>query len=227
MSATKIYYMESMKVLILAGGYSSRMGSPKHLLPFAGGPLYLQLVRILHGALPNITTHHISLADRSVTDEVLHTGEIQLCSGDDFADKTIALKIVTDAAAQDIGPAAGLLAAHNYDTAATWLVIACDYPLLESTAVEQLVESYEEPATCFRNEEGFGEPLLGIWSPQALRSLKRNVENGRSGPNYTLKHLGSKLIAPTRKEWLINVNTKQEWKAAQALMHGPQSSDGT
>jgi molybdopterin-guanine dinucleotide biosynthesis protein A len=220
--------MDSMKVLILAGGHSSRMGSPKHLLPVAGGgPLYLQLVRVLYEALPNITIYHVSLADRSATDENLRCGEVQLSSESSFAGKTIALRTVTDAASQDIGPAAGLLAAHRYDSAATWLVIACDYPLLGAAAVKQLIEGYKAPATCFQNKEGFGEPLLGIWSPEALESLKRNVENGRSGPNYTLKTLGSTLIKPFQEEWLINVNTRPEWEAAQARICGAQSSGGT
>jgi molybdopterin-guanine dinucleotide biosynthesis protein A len=206
--------MDSLKVLILAGGHSSRMGSPKHLLPLPNGPLYLHLMHMLHEALPNIATFYVSLADRSTTDETLRDGTVVI-SDVHGSPTTIAIETVTDSITQDIGPAAGLLAAHGRDTAATWLVVACDFPLLQGEALKQLVDEYEKPATCFRNDEGFTEPLLGIWSPQALEELQENVKNGRSGPNYTLKKVGSKLLVPNDQEWLVNVNTKQEWEAVQ------------
>jgi molybdopterin-guanine dinucleotide biosynthesis protein A len=217
--------MDSLKILILAGGHSSRMGSPKHLLPLPDGPLYLHLIQILHKALPNITTYYISLADRSVTDERLRNGNANIVYTPS-APTTIILSIITDTALTEMGPAAGLLAAHKHDQSATWLVIACDYPLLKAAAVSQLVDSYEEPATCFRNDEGFSEPLLGIWSPQALSNLRENVESGRSGPSYTLKRLGSKLVEPMHQEWLTNVNTKQEWEAVRGRISRPQTSNG-
>jgi molybdopterin-guanine dinucleotide biosynthesis protein A len=92
--------------------------------------------------------------------------------------------------------------------------------------VRQLVESYEVPATCFKNADGFSEPLLGIWSPSALQTLEENVSSGNSGPSHTLRRLSSKLIAPMQEEWLTNVNTKEEWKAAKARMQQDHSKDG-
>lgn len=213
-----VYDMQSLKVLVLAGGHSSRMGSPKHLLPLAKGPLYLHFIEILHEALPEITVHHVSLAERSILDDTLRNGTALLPSADDATPVSIQLEIILDTSNRDIGPAAGLLAAHCLDPAATWLVIACDYPLLEAAAVRQLVQSYEPPVTCFSNADGFSEPLLGIWSPNALGSLKENVENGRSGPSFTTKKLNGKLIVPTDQGWLVNVNTRQEWTAAKARM---------
>jgi molybdopterin-guanine dinucleotide biosynthesis protein A len=211
--------MDPLKVLILAGGHSSRMGSPKHLLPLHDGPLYLHLVRILHEALPKITTHHISLADRSVTDEMLRRENVEISNAADTPNM-ITLNTIIDDAFLDIGPAAGLLAAHRDDPKATWIVVACDFPLLQAAAIRQLVNSYEPPAICFKNKEGFSEPLLGIWSPQALESLKKNVEGGRLGPSYTLKTLGSKRIVPTNEDWLVNVNTKVEWDAIKTRIDG-------
>lgn len=211
--------MHSLEVLILAGGHSSRMGSPKHLLSLPSGPLYAQLVRVLHEAVPNIRTMHVSIAARSDLDTSLRDGSVSLPPQGTIPSTSITLKLVMDDAEQDIGPAAGLLAAHHHKPAATWLVLACDYPLIEPDAVRQLIESYETPATCFKNAEGFREPLLGIWSPAALRSLVENVASGRSGPAYTLKRLDSKLITPGQETWLTNVNTKQEWEEAKECMH--------
>jgi molybdopterin-guanine dinucleotide biosynthesis protein A len=218
--------MDLLKVLILAGGHSSRMGSPKHLLPLPDGPLYIQLIRILHDALPETDTVHISIATRSDLDDTLRSGIIHLSSKNASNSTSLKLELIADDTEQDIGPAAGLLAAHRTDSAATWLVIACDYPLLEGAAVHQLVKSYTAPATCFKNAEGFSEPLLGIWSPQAFQTLSENVSSGRLGPSYTLRRLDSKLIAPMQEEWLTNVNTKEEWDAAKACMQKDYSEDG-
>jgi molybdopterin-guanine dinucleotide biosynthesis protein A len=218
--------MDLLKVLILAGGYSSRMGSPKHLLPLPTGPLYMQLIKILHKALPGIDMVYFSIASRSSLDETLRNGSVQFSPESSSSPISLNIKLITDDIEEDIGPAAGLVAAHHADPTATWLVVACDYPLLQDAAVRLLIESYEAPATCFKNADGFSEPLLGIWSPSALQTLEKNVLSGRSGPSYTLRRLASKVIVPTREEWLENVNTKEEWDAAKARMQQDHSNDG-
>lgn len=209
--------MRALQALILAGGCSSRMGSPKHLLPLPDGPLYIRLVRTLHNALPDLKKIHVSVADRSSLDDILRNGIIDLPPEGEPGLNTIKLELLFDHA-EDIGPAAGLLAAHHQIPTATWLIVACDYPLLDAEAVHQLIASYTAPATCFENFEGFSEPLLGIWSPQAMHTLDENVKSGRSGPAYTLKMLSSKLIVPYNQEWLTNVNNKHEWESVKAQM---------
>lgn len=201
--------MDSFKVLVLAGGQSSRMGSPKHLLPFADQPLYAHLIQVIHAAFPDTHAVYISLAACSYVDENLRAGciSIPMATGT----SQIVLNIIQDTQ-EDIGPAAGLLAAHNHDANATWMVVACDYPSLEPPALRQLLENYESPGTCFKNVDGFCEPLLGIWSPHALEALKENVEAGRTGPSYTIKCLKAKLITPVSETWMTNVNTRQEWE---------------
>jgi molybdopterin-guanine dinucleotide biosynthesis protein A len=180
----------------------------------------------LHKALPRTETIHFSIATRSDLDETLRNGIITLSPQNGSTSTSLKLELVVDDTEEDIGPAAGLLAAHHKDPAATWLAVACDYPLLQETAVRQLIENYEAPATCFKNADGFSEPLLGIWNPQALRSLKQNVASGRSGPAYTLRQLNSKLITPLREEWLMNVNTKEEWETAKTRMQEDHLKDG-
>jgi molybdopterin-guanine dinucleotide biosynthesis protein A len=210
--------IDSLKVLILAGGHSSRMGSPKHLLPLPDGPLYRRLIEILHQAMPDTKTIYFSIAHRSTLDDTLRNGHILLSQPGDEDLISIQLELVSDVTEQEIGPAAGLMAAFSIDPTATWLIVACDYPLLQAEAMHQLLDCYEAPVTCFKNAEGFSEPLLAIWDPGALQTLSKNVKSGHSGPSYTLKHLGGKLISPNRHEWLLNVNTKPEWEAAKARM---------
>ncbi|KAF9692136.1 hypothetical protein EKO04_009888 [Ascochyta lentis] len=218
---------DSMKLLILAGGQSSRMGSPKHLLPIpsTNQPLYQQLVHVMHIAFPETHTIHFSVTDNSALDDVLQQGEMLLPTK--TGPRHVGLKRISDKAAQNIGPAAGLIAAHRYDQNANWVVVACDFPLLDPAALCQLRESYQAPITCFVNSAGFSEPLLAVWGPEALRKLLENVEAGRSGPNYTVKQLKGKLIAPTEHDWILNTNTREEWDVARLRIKQPQSIEGT
>jgi molybdopterin-guanine dinucleotide biosynthesis protein A len=218
--------MGSFKLLILAGGQSSRMGSPKHLLPVpsTGQPLYKHLINVMYRAFPETQTIYFSVAENSTLDDTLQQEELLLPTRS--GNTRIEMKKIPDESTQSIGPAAGLLAAHHYDRNATWMIVACDYPLLDLAALHQLKEAYEDPITCFVNKDGFSEPLLAIWSSQALQSLVDNVESGRSGPNYTVKHLKGKLIRPTEDDWILNTNTPEEWEVAKSRIKKDQSIAG-
>ena len=62
--------MSTTKLLLLAGGRSSRMGSPKHMLPLPDGhPLYTRIASVLSKCCPGATVH-VSLARDSVFDHV-------------------------------------------------------------------------------------------------------------------------------------------------------------
>lgn len=218
--------MDSFKVLVLAGGQSSRMGSPKHLLPVPSThqPLYQHIIRVIHVAFPEMHTVYISIADKSPLDDVLRQEAISIST--ETGARRIGIKLISDETTQDVGPAAGLLAAHQYDPNTFWLVVACDFPLLDPEALRQLVEAYKTPVTCFVNREGFSEPLLAMWSQQALQRLRENVRGGRSGPNYTVKQLDGKLIVPLKDDWILNTNTPEEWSTAKSRIKQPQLLGG-
>lgn len=98
------------------------------------------------------------------------------------------------------------------------MVLGCDYPLLPPSALQQLVLEYQDPVTCFVNEEGFTESLIGIWGPEALAKLGNNVEGGRSRLNGVVKEVGGKIVRPLREGWITGTNTKEEWEKAMAVL---------
>lgn len=214
--------MAMVKPLLLAGGKSSRMGFPKHLLQLPNGqPLYTQLIQTFCGALLDLDTMYVSFAKDSAVDNGFRK-EITPDTPDQVNKSKVKIEIVWDDTHEDIGPAAGLLSAFHQDPNATWLVVACDYPLIHIETLRQLLDEYEAPVTCFQNADGFCEPFLGIWSPKALSVLEENVKAGKLGPSRTVKEAGGKLIKPalsasgeTREWWLTNVNTKEEWEKAK------------
>ncbi|KXX77636.1 Molybdenum cofactor biosynthesis bifunctional protein [Madurella mycetomatis] len=185
--------------LILAGGKSTRMGSPKHLLPMPDGrPLYQHQIELLHRALPSAPAIYVSLAQDSQLDPYLEsltpprtTANPTGPSPPTYHPKPslpphLRISLLRDLApnlspTSSAGPAAGLLAALHARPAATWLVVPCDHPFLNPAALRRLCHAYQPPVTCFRNPDGFREPLIGVWSAAALRRLRdRVVESAAS-----------------------------------------------
>lgn len=74
------------------------------------------------------------------------------------------------------GPIRGFLAAHETMPDATWLIVACDYPRITVSTIQYLIQAYEPPVTCFRGARNKMEPLVSIWSPEALAQLKQNCD---------------------------------------------------
>jgi len=205
----------NLKPLLLAGGQSSRMGSAKFKMPFTDGkPLFWHLIQRLQEACPHITTLYMSLHDPAQLSgvELPSDTPIEMVydedDNSDFSDS--------------VGPAAGLLAAHKKDPSATWLVLACDYPLMNVSELVRLLEAYQEPLTCFENAEGWSEPLVSIWGPEALKQLESNVRNGRLGPKNVVKAVG-KTIRAGNEQSLFNTNTRAEWERALEIARGKQT----
>ena len=217
----------NLRPLILAGGKSVRMGSPKHLLQLPDGtPLYKHHIDLLRQACPDSATVYISLAKDSVLDDVLRDAAADVSSSPPV--KVIHDVHDSNAPSESGGPAQGLLSAFRFDPTATWLVVAVDYPLLALDALHQLCEAYQPPVTCFRNAEGFCEPLVGIWSPEALALLagSESADRGGSlpGPSSIVRRLKGKQIELLEGDstQLRNVNTREDWEAVRSLVHIPR-----
>lgn len=204
------------------------MGSRKELLrlPPSNKPLFIHLLLVLSQAFPESDTLYMSLRTKAAADELCRHSEISRVSADTLSlrvnqDRDLRVRILLDtedSCSDDIGPAAGLMAAYREDPSALWLVVACDFPLLTPSALGQLRAGFAAPVTCFVNREGFSEPLLAIWSADALRRLERNVVDGILGPSSVVRQLEGKGIRPDEEKWLFNANTKEEWAVALEAM---------
>lgn len=222
-----------LKPLLLIGGQSSRMGTRKELLSFPNGRLAFENALVtLHSAVPSASTIFISIHDETQRADIefrlqdptpLFVSRVPSHDDDDHPIRIPTLEIIMDQAGPDIGPGAGLLAAHSLHPDTMWLVLGCGYPLLPASALQQLILEYRDPVTCFVNEKGFAVPLLGIWSPGALRKLKQNVNAGRSDLNIIVKSVEGKLVQPLREEWIRGVNTENEWEEIMKLLKGEES----
>lgn len=203
----------NFKRLVLAGGKSTRLGTPKHSVQRPDGTTFLQHgVNVLRAAAPVPTTVYVSLAQESVLEPAATT------RGADATE--IILDRDPNHGTESAGPTAGLLAAHQQFPDATWIVIACDYPMLTTEAIVTLQRAFIPPVTCFQNVSGFLEPLLGIWSPAALSRLAEKTARGIRGPTSTITDLHGHTIKPPQgcENWLLNVNSATELEGAMDML---------
>jgi len=208
------------------------MGTRKELLCMEDKePMYKRLISVLHDACPESDTVYISLRDRTAAQALYEDSDVT-CPHEDMIEldvrgSTISVRVIydnDDGNPQDenagIGPASGLLSAHRQNPSATWLVVACDYPFLTTAALQSLRQeskSSRAAVTCFTNAEGFNEPLLAIWTTDALHILQKNVEQGILGPSAVVKRLHGRTLRAKHEQWLFNTNNWEEWQQAMNM----------
>ena len=215
--------------LILAGGKSTRMKSPKHLLQMPDGrPLYQHQIDILAQAFPECPTIYVSVAQDSELDGFLRERSAANSNVEHTSTRTPDVRVILDLVSSDTnesaGPTTGLLAAFVLQPQTTWLVIPCDAPFLDTRLLKQLRREYTPPVTCYRNSKGFIEPLIGIWNPDALARLAETSKGDKVGPSSIVRELEGKQIELFAGEErpLADVNTKEEWQEALNFMDMPR-----
>ncbi|MEP6648112.1 MAG: NTP transferase domain-containing protein, partial [Saprospiraceae bacterium] len=113
----------------------------------------------------------------------------------------------------DLGPYGGVLSAMRFDPNSAWLVVACDFPLMDEETITQLMAERDpsKTATCFHDPStGFPEPLLTIWEPRAYPILLHNLSQGISCLRKSLINSDTKKLNIEKPEVLKNVNTPEE-----------------
>lgn len=228
-----------VRSLILVGGLSSRMGTPKHALLLPVGPAserveqpLLVILLLRHHELHSQMENADSAICIAIRDQHQREDVQRLLALHELPQNMHVCYILDDHTVS--GPTAGLLAAHLHDHNSSWLVTGCDYPLLSVAALKQLSTSHmttDPTLTCFINSEGYPEPLLAVWTPKALDvlrdlAIRARSEGHRLGPTHVIRvlqqpqrHADTSLpgvfkvdmIKPFDITWLTNVNTPEEW----------------
>lgn len=179
--------------LVLAGGRSARLGRDKAALLLDGCSLLARGVELLQ---PLVEDLRVAVRADQV-DEPLRRG----------------FPLLVDVRS-DIGPAAGVLAAHRFAPRAAWLVLACDMPRLTPAMLRQLIARRDPArgATAFRAAaDGQPEPLCAIYEPATLGCLQARVEaGGPSGLRELLAVVNPVLLDAPGADALVSINTPED-----------------
>ncbi|MDO6518360.1 NTP transferase domain-containing protein [Zobellia uliginosa] len=182
--------------LVLAGGKSTRMGKDKGLIPYHGMPqrdyLYNLLGRVCEKTFLSIRPEQ---AEEMAED----------------------LEVIIDENKYR-GPYNGLLSAHLQHPDVAWLVLACDLPLMDLKALQELIAARDPNmvATSFAQKENpLPEPLCAIWEPKAFQESLAYLESGNGTcPRKYLINSEVKLVFPDNPNVLLNANSEEEYKEA-------------
>ncbi len=187
--------------IVLSGGHCRRMQRDKARLAYDGKP---QLVRAMELLAPLVTRSFISIRQDQLHDPLRTPYE-------SIVDRRT-----------DLGPIAGIDAALSAHPDTAWLVLACDLPFLDRTTIERLIEGRDPKrlATAYRSPvDGLPEPLCAIFEPSSRTAIARWIKHGERCPRKFLQHHEVVLLDLIKAHALNNVNTPEEYAAAQA--HGP------
>lgn len=175
--------------LVLAGGNSSRMGFDKGLMDYHGMPQREYLIQLLKG--------------------IVHEAYLS-CRPGQVMDGSIP---VIEDTYPDLGPFGAVLSAFQYDPEVAWLVVACDFPLLDPVSITQLVRERDTSsiATSFLDPNTLmPEPWITILEPKIFPILQDYQHRGRSSLRGVLVDYNSALVRAPNPDILFNANTPEE-----------------
>ena len=179
--------------LLMSGGLSSRMGSPKALLQLRGQPLLYHIARAGEGFSERLL---------SVNNDAIPTPEGFLRVGDIY---------------KECGPMGGLHASLSATTCDALVVAPCDAPYFSAEAAAFLASEFHEEldAVILEDETGRTQPMMGVYSKSCLPALTEHLEEKRFKLMMMLSQLRVKRVRLPRHMVQVtqNLNTPEDYQA--------------
>jgi len=180
--------------LILAGGYSKRMGRDKALIEFHGKPQVEHIFELLKKYCSEVY-----LSKRP--DQVSYKNFPSINDTEEFSNQ---------------GPLGGILSAMKTQPQHNWLVVACDLPYITGETFDYLfkMRNPQKIATAFiSTADGLPEPLCTIWEGHAYEAILKLFNEGVHCPRKILIKSDTNLISQKNPRWLENINSPEEYQA--------------
>jgi molybdopterin-guanine dinucleotide biosynthesis protein A len=188
--------------IVLCGGQSKRMGTPKAWLPFGAERMLQRVVRLLGEvaepivvvAAPGQETPPLPDSVEIVRDEEQGRGPLQ-------------------------GLAAGLAALKGRADAA--YATSCDVPFLQAAFVRRLVELLGEHQICVPKVGEYHHPLAAIYRVEVEPTVRALLAVNRLRPVFLFDAVPTRVVsaeeltaADATFQTLRNLNTPEEYEAA-------------
>ncbi|MBI3602759.1 MAG: NTP transferase domain-containing protein [Candidatus Omnitrophica bacterium] len=186
--------------LILAGGFSRRMGQDKALMMYHGKP-QIEYVNDLLGK------HCAKVFLSKRPDQKTYKEISAIDDTQDFL---------------NIGPLGGILSAMKAYPEISWLVIACDLPFVTNETLEFLIQNRNprKLATAFKStHDGLPEPLCAIWEAHGYLKILEFLKKDIHCPCKVLINSNTHLLEQANPQWLDNINDSKEFQTALRRLH--------
>ena len=186
--------------LILTGGQSSRMGTDKSLLSYHGKPQAQHLYDLC--ASVNLKTFLSCTSEQAQKIEFNH------------------LPIITDRFL-GFGPMSGILSAMSVYPEKSWLVLACDLPLISAENLKELIKQRDplrQATAYFNNKAGNFEPLFAIYGPEIYSRMLHFLSEGVTSLQKVLSISTVKKLALQTEGALLNANTLEDRAKALEIL---------
>ena len=178
--------------VILAGGASLRMGSPKHAIEIAPGATMIELVA---SAISQVCDRLVVAASAPTGLDVPH---------------------LPDRRDGRLGPLAGIEAAHAANHGATLCVCACDQPWLTAAVLLKIIQQHapcvDASVTVFADAKGRPEPLPMIVDGQAAARATALLNSERRALRDLIGEVGGRYVAasPSDLSAIRSVNRPED-----------------
>lgn len=190
--------------IVLCGGRSTRMGSPKALLPFGSETMLQRVVRLLGSvASPLVVV-------------AAPAQELPLLP---------APVIVTRDEREGRGPLEGLRAGLKAlpETVDAAYVTSCDVPLLVPAFVERMIALLAHHEIAVMEIDGFAHPLSAVYRRRTLPHVEALLAADRLRPVFLFDAVRTRRVQPSEMAavdpqllTLRNLNTPQDYEEALA-----------
>ena len=181
--------------LVVCGGKSSRMGQDKSLLNYHGQPQRYYLYEMLE-----------ELCERVFIS----------CNKEQFSTIPDKYATIVDAPEyEDIGPMASLLSAFKIYPEASFLVVGCDYPLIDKKHLQELLKVSNEvifAASYYNVDTSFYEPLLTHYQNNIKSKLEFYFKQNNYSLQAVLKEVNANTIVPDDARVLKSIDTPYEYE---------------
>lgn len=188
--------------LILCGGKSTRMQTDKAFIQYHQMPQAYYLYNQIKAICDQV---YLCCNQKQVT---------QLNSA--YA------TIIDDVKYENSGPIAAILSAMEIHQNKSFLVLACDYPLLTNDDIIKLKTNWEfenNSVSFYNNETNFREPLLAIYHQKDLIKLVQFYNEGNTSLQYFLNEINSEKIQAISNKNLTSIDTKEAFEKTYHLIN--------
>ena len=190
--------------IVLCGGKSSRMGSPKALLPFGPETMLQRVVRLLRDVVQPVVV--VAAPDQALPDLPSDV-------------------ILTRDEEEGRGPLEGLRAGLRAlpDAVDAAYVTSCDVPLLVPAFVREMLAFAAGHDVAVMEIEGFAHPLSAVYRRRTLPHIEDLLAHDRLRPVFLFERVSTRRVHPheitsdRELHTLRNLNTPDDYQRALAL----------